>query len=104
MAAIAPSSRPGEGEGGKAAAADGLPGPLFRGAELADRAELWPARELARRSGRVSAFVTEAVTAPDGAVLTRDWLRHPGAVAVIALDAAERLAVVAQYRHPAGFV
>jgi len=79
-----------------------LPGHVVAGSALADRPTEWPAREVARLDGRVASFVTEHVTAPGGQVLTRDWLRHPGAVAVIALDDRDRIAVLEQYRHPAG--
>ena len=75
---------------------------MVTGAALADRPTRWPAREVARLDGRVASFVTEQVAAPGGETLTRDWLRHPGAVTVIALDDHDRIAVVAQYRHPAG--
>jgi ADP-ribose pyrophosphatase len=36
----------------------------------------------------------------DGDVVTRDVLRHPGAVAVAAVDEAGRLLLIRQYRHP----
>jgi len=39
---------------------------------------------------------------PDGEVAGRDILEHPGAVAVVALDAAERVLLIRQYRHPVG--
>ncbi|MDR0991185.1 MAG: NUDIX hydrolase [Propionibacteriaceae bacterium] len=80
-----------------------LPGPTWPAAEVADQPLLWPAREQARMEGLISTFVTDQVTTPTGEVVQRDWLRHPGAVAVIALDADDRIAVVHQYRHPAGF-
>ncbi|MDR1266400.1 MAG: NUDIX hydrolase [Propionibacteriaceae bacterium] len=86
-----------------AGAAPALPGPTWDGADLADRPRLWPARELSRHSGWVTSFVTEQVTTPTGQEVRRDWLRHPGAVAVVALDDRERVAVVRQYRHPAAF-
>lgn len=68
---------------------------------LRDTELSWPvtaSQELAR--GRIGSFVEEDVTAPDGASLTREYLRHPGAVAVIAMDAEQRVALVRQYRHP----
>jgi ADP-ribose pyrophosphatase len=45
-------------------------------------------------------FVVDEVTAPDGAVLVRNYLQHPSAVGVIAVDDQERVAIVRQYRHP----
>lgn len=35
-----------------------------------------------------------------GAVLERDYVDHPGAVAVLALDEQERVLLIRQYRHP----
>ena len=35
--------------------------------------------------------------------MTRDYLVHPGAVGIIALDEHERVVVVRQVRHPVGF-
>lgn len=35
-----------------------------------------------------------------GGIVDRDLIRHPGAVAVVALDEADRIALVQQYRHP----
>ncbi len=39
---------------------------------------------------------------PDGKVAERDVVVHPGAVAVLALDALERVLLIRQYRHPVG--
>lgn len=70
---------------------------------LADRPERWPVSASAER-GR-GAFVTlrtDQVQMPDGEVAARDVLDHPGAVAVVALDEADRVLLVRQYRHPVG--
>jgi 8-oxo-dGTP pyrophosphatase MutT (NUDIX family) len=53
-------------------------------------------------SGRVWSVDTDTVTLTDGQIVDRDVLRHPGAVAVLALDDHERLVLVQQYRHPLG--
>src|SRR5687768_11977462 len=37
---------------------------------------------------------------PDGSVAERDYMRHVGAVGVVALDAEDRVVLVRQYRHP----
>ena len=69
--------------------------------ELVDTAVGWPvltSTELA--SGHVTTYLREQVEAPDGHPMTREYLRHPGAVAVIALDEEDRVALVRQYRHP----
>ncbi|MGY4720949.1 NUDIX domain-containing protein [Naumannella huperziae] len=78
--------------------------PELSGADLADRPERWPILDRqVRHRGRVTTTVTDTVQAPDGSTIGRDWLLHPGAVGVIALDEAERVVLVEQYRHPAGF-
>ncbi len=71
--------------------------------ELYDRNESWPIVEttmLAR--GRVENFVEHRIKMPDGEQITRQYATHPGAVAIIACDDQERIAVVYQYRHPVG--
>lgn len=35
-------------------------------------------------------------------IVERDVVAHPGAVAILALDEQERVALVCQYRHPVG--
>jgi ADP-ribose pyrophosphatase len=39
---------------------------------------------------------------PDNHLAERDVVQHPGAVAVLALDDAERVLMIRQYRHPVG--
>lgn len=34
--------------------------------------------------------------------LTREYIQHPGAVAIVAIDAQHRVAMIRQYRHPVG--
>jgi ADP-ribose pyrophosphatase len=53
-------------------------------------------------SGRVMALRSDQVVMPGGRVATREILEHPGAVAVAALDAEDRLAMILQYRHALG--
>ena len=36
----------------------------------------------------------------DGTVVRREYLRHPGAVAILALDDQDRVLMIRQYRHP----
>ncbi len=72
--------------------------------EAIDAPTTWPIvahRVLGR--GAVSDFVNDGVATPDGEVMQRQYLLHPGAVAVIALDERDRVVVVRQYRHPVGF-
>ncbi|MGH3645870.1 MAG: NUDIX domain-containing protein [Micromonosporaceae bacterium] len=53
-----------------------------------------------RFSGRVFDVVTDTVTMPGGGTADRDYVRHVGAVGVVALDDADRVVLVRQYRHP----
>lgn len=50
--------------------------------------------------GRIWDLASDEVDLGDGAVVVREYLRHPGAVAVIALDEHERVLLLRQYRHP----
>ncbi|WP_307874010.1 MULTISPECIES: NUDIX hydrolase [unclassified Frankia] len=50
--------------------------------------------------GRIIAIRRDLVRMPDGDVAQRDVVVHPGAVGVVALDDAERVVMVFQYRHP----
>lgn len=50
--------------------------------------------------GRIIAIRRDLVRMPDGGVSQRDVVVHPGAVGVVALDDAERIVMVRQYRHP----
>lgn len=52
--------------------------------------------------GRVWDVRTERVDLGDAGVVTRDFVAHPGAVAVLALDDQGRVPLVHQYRHPVG--
>jgi len=54
--------------------------------------------------GRVWNVVRDVVDLGAAGEVTRDYIDHPGAVAVIALDDAERIVLVHQYRHPARVV
>lgn len=68
-----------------------------------DRKTSWPviSREVLGR-GAISAFVDEAVRTPAGGLMHRQFLTHPGAVAVVAWDeVSDEIAVLRQYRHPA---
>lgn len=90
---------PDVGDGG----GNSLPIPVLTASDLRD--VQGGADVAARRtvfSGRVWSVDTDTVTLSDGQVVERDVLRHPGAVAVMALDEAERLVLVRQYRHPLG--
>jgi ADP-ribose pyrophosphatase len=53
-----------------------------------------------RFQGRVFDVVTDEVEMPGGGTAARDYIRHIGAVAVVALDDEGRVVLVRQYRHP----
>jgi 8-oxo-dGDP phosphatase len=53
-----------------------------------------------RLSNRVFTIVTDEVRMPDGSVAERDYMRHVGAVGVVAMDAEDNVVLVCQYRHP----
>ena len=52
--------------------------------------------------GMVWDLVRESFDLGDAGRLTREYVAHPGAVAVLALDEDEQVLVIQQYRHPAG--
>jgi 8-oxo-dGDP phosphatase len=63
----------------------------------------YPVRERREQfQGRVFQVLTDQVEMPDGQVVARDYLRHVGAVAVVALDEQGRVVLVRQYRHAVG--
>lgn len=51
-------------------------------------------------SGRVFSVLVDEVRLPNGEVVTRDLVDHPGAVGVIALNDAGEVLLLQQYRHP----
>ncbi|NLJ54909.1 MAG: NUDIX hydrolase [Intrasporangiaceae bacterium] len=52
--------------------------------------------------GHVWDVVTEVVDLGAAGTVTRDFIDHPGAAAVVALDEHQRVVLVQQYRHPVG--
>lgn len=52
--------------------------------------------------GNVFALRTDEVLMPGGRTARRDVVEHYGAVAVLALDERQRIALINQYRHPIG--
>jgi ADP-ribose pyrophosphatase len=53
-------------------------------------------------SGLVWDVVRDTVDLGDAGTVRRDYMRHTGAVAVLALDDADRVLFIRQYRHPVG--
>ncbi len=71
---------------------------------LVDRFAPRPVREhRLLHAGMVFDLVAETVDLGRAGPVRREFLRHPGAVAVLALDDDERVALVHQYRHPVGY-
>jgi ADP-ribose pyrophosphatase len=52
--------------------------------------------------GKIFALRTDDVRMPHGNIAKREVIEHYGAVAVLALDAADNVVMVYQYRHPVG--
>ncbi len=74
---------------------------LLGAGELADVAMSWPVDSTAVLArGQITSYVQDRIRTPDGQQVAREYVRHPGAVGVIALDAHGRVALVRQYRHP----
>lgn len=53
-----------------------------------------------RFSGAVIKVVSDEVRMPGGDTAVRDYVLHPGAVGVVALDQQGRVLLLRQYRHP----
>lgn len=52
--------------------------------------------------GMVWDVVRDTVDLGDAGTVRREYVRHPGAVAVLAIDDQERILLLRQYRHPVG--
>ncbi|AKT51687.1 NUDIX domain-containing protein [Arsenicicoccus sp. oral taxon 190] len=52
--------------------------------------------------GYVFDLVSETADLGEAGQVRREFLRHPGAVAVVALDSEDRVVLIQQYRHPVG--
>ena len=71
--------------------------------DVRDTVDHWPvvsSAELLR--SRMVTVRTDKVRFPDGQLAERDVVIHPGAVAVLTLDDADRILMIRQYRHPVG--
>lgn len=53
--------------------------------------------------GHIWAVRSDSVDLGDAGTVTREYITHPGAVGVLALDDEGRVALVRQYRHPTGY-
>jgi 8-oxo-dGDP phosphatase len=71
--------------------------------DIRDAAERWPVTSTATLGeSRLVRLREDQVRMPEGEIVARDVLEHPGAVAVVALDADEQVLMIRQYRHPVG--
>jgi ADP-ribose pyrophosphatase len=78
--------------------------PVDDGTPLADRRadpKLVSSEVMLR--GLIWNVVRDEVELDNGTVIVREYLRHPGAVGILALDDDDRVAFVRQYRHPVGY-
>jgi ADP-ribose pyrophosphatase len=75
-------------------------------ADLWDVPQRWPVVEsVVRFSGSVITAVTETVRLPDGGLMHRDVVRHPGAVGVLPYDETTgSVLLLRQYRHAPGML
>jgi len=76
-----------------------------QGRDIRDEQAHWPvvsSTEVAH--SRLVSVQNDKVQMPDGDVAERDMVLHPGAVAILALDASDRVLLIRQYRHPVGYL
>ena len=70
---------------------------------LRDVAEGWPVvSATVQARGPIVTLRSDLVRMPDGDVVPRQVVQHPGAVAVVALDEVGQVLLIRQYRHPVG--
>lgn len=69
--------------------------------DLVDTPMSWPVvSSTVLAQGQITNFVQDEIETPDGERIKREYVAHPGAVGVIAMDDQLRVALVRQYRHP----
>jgi 8-oxo-dGDP phosphatase len=67
---------------------------------MTDIGHVYEVREQHERfRGPVFRVMTDEVAMPGGAVVSRDYLQHVGAVGVVAVDGEGRVVLIRQYRH-----
>jgi 8-oxo-dGDP phosphatase len=70
---------------------------------MEDIPDSWPvASSVVQLSNPIIAVRVDKVQMPDEHFAERTVVSHPGAVAVLALDDADRVLMIRQYRHPVG--
>jgi ADP-ribose pyrophosphatase len=80
-----------------------LGAPTARTAELVDRLERRPVEASERVfDGMIWDVVRDTVDLGEGGTVRREYVQHPGAVCIVALDDRDRVLLIQQYRHPVG--
>ena len=68
---------------------------------LRDESVSWPvAGSAVLATGKIVTLRQDEVQLPDGEQVVREVVEHPGAVAIVAMDEADRVLMIRQYRHP----
>jgi ADP-ribose pyrophosphatase len=83
-----------------AKAGDGKAGEELSGADARLRERLVDSKVVNR--GRILEFRIDEIETPDGHRSTREVAGHPGGVAIVAIDPADRVLLVRQWRHAIG--
>jgi 8-oxo-dGTP pyrophosphatase MutT (NUDIX family) len=52
--------------------------------------------------GHIFSIIADQLEMPTGTIAAREYMDHPGAVGVVAIDDQERILLLQQYRHPVG--
>ena len=96
------------GPGGTGPGPDGAGGAAPGVDDVRDRRDRWEVTAEERVfQGRVFDVRRDSVRMPAGdgtEIVHRDVIEHPGSVGVLALDDADRVLLLRQYRHPAGLL
>jgi 8-oxo-dGDP phosphatase len=70
---------------------------------IEDTVARWPVESSQERlRDRLISVRSDQVRMPDGDSAERTVVTHPGAVAIVAMDDADRVLMIRQYRHPVG--
>lgn len=80
-----------------------LPGTIVSGQDVTDREQRWPLVDSVRKfDNHYLCLDHDVIAAPDGSHHSRVVVRPHGAVAVLAVDDADRVLLLKQFRHPVG--
>lgn len=92
------------GKGRPGPSASAVPQPVRT--DVRDRPERWPVvTSTVRFAGSFITVLTDTVRLPDGALMQRDVVRHPGAVGILPYDEGTgAVLLLQQYRHAPGML